>query len=72
MKPSTEKKSEQTGAERFDQSLRQQPDFAEAFERVEKLEKLVQQFGTPLKRVDTTTDGEWKPSRLAVHSPVPD
>jgi len=62
---------EQTGAERFDEALRQQPDFAEALERVQKLQTLLQQFETPLKRVDTTTEGEWKPSRLAIHAPAP-
>ncbi len=72
MQPLTEKKPEQTGTERFHQSLRQHPDFAEAFERVEKFQKLIQQFETPLKRVDTTTEGEWKPSRLAMHAPAPD
>lgn len=72
MNAATEPKSTPTEPERFDGSLRQQPRFAEALERVKKLQEMLEQFETPLKRVDTTTEGEWKPTRLAIHSPAPD
>ena len=58
--------------ERFDETLRQAPKFAEALERVKRLETVLERFETTLKPVDTSTKGKWKSSRMALHCRKPD
>lgn len=60
------------GAEKFDPAFRQIPGFAEALERVKRLQAVFDQFESPLKPVDASTGGKWKSSRLDLHCLTPD
>lgn len=59
-------------SERFDEVLRQAPRFAEALERVKRLEAVLARFESPLKPADASTKGKWSVSRLALHYPEPE
>jgi thioredoxin-like negative regulator of GroEL len=65
----TEQNPGQSAADRFDETLRQRLDFAAALKRVKEAQELIQQFEPAPKRVSIRTQGQWKPSRLAVPSP---